>query len=323
MYSPNYSNIIEVSNGTYYTISKDSVLQFTGKLWQGITSQIDLSDYVRNDMSLNSMEFNLTTQISQFIQPTNLIHTYTIDVYDSTGVIQTNSFTYCYDYNTYWDTEVPDRRLLNDPITYNWVQGSIRSISVMDLSNTQTDLYYNTTTVHSVTAKDFAYIVINSTNNLSFSYGSPDSTDSLQLSFGEQFNGCHSGYELVYVNKYGGVDSLLLLGNVIESYNNNPYRIDTNYVRSNPSSHQFKTISNVAKRVFTCNTGWLSEAESEKMDNLLLSPKVWLYDINNRLLMASNIITNQFTIQDYNTTTSLINYEINVEIAQDILRLHQ
>lgn len=59
----------------------------------------------------------------------------------------------------------------------------------------------------------------------------------------------------------------------------------------------------------------------KKMDHVLLSPKVWLHDLDEDVVYSAMMANDSFTIHQVPTTNrNNNNYTIDVYIAQDVIR---
>lgn len=133
-------------------------------------------------------------------------------------------------------------------------------------------------------------------------------------------NGC-SRYALYYVNAYGGWDSLLIEGNDAEADNLTRHIRETEYDNRNIQNRGVHNYVNEIVKTMTLHTSWLSDDESSRMHHLLNSTNVFLCDISTGDMIPV-ILTDTRT--DYKTYKGnggrLVNYSINVSIAQERIR---
>lgn len=132
---------------------------------------------------------------------------------------------------------------------------------------------------------------------------------------------CHR-YALYYANKYGGIDFLLMEGTCKESDSITRYT-HRREVRNDLSTPQRAVVeyTNVQTKKFSLKTGLLSTEESLRMDNLIGSPNVWMWD--NVLMKMSPVIITDTSVEHKTYKTEgrkPIQYTINVELAQDRMR---
>ena len=128
-------------------------------------------------------------------------------------------------------------------------------------------------------------------------------------------------YALLYVNAFGGWDTLLCEGRSSEAdaYGRHTMRQRyDNAVRSARGTVEY--VNEVTKR-WTLRTGWLQDDEAARMHHVLGSTHVWLYDIFEGTLTPV-IITDEYC--EYKTYrgngAQPVNYALTVELAQDIIR---
>lgn len=137
---------------------------------------------------------------------------------------------------------------------------------------------------------------------------------------GEEFpinysTGCEN-FSLYWDNMLGGRSQLLLEGKKqYETYNNAFTRFDTNYDRTQPESFETRTIINEARKSFVLNTGYLTDQQSREMSDLFTSPKVWLHDHRNDVILSVYITDLSLTVRTFDND-KLIEYAINVSQAQ-------
>lgn len=132
--------------------------------------------------------------------------------------------------------------------------------------------------------------------------------------------GCHR-YALLYVNAFGGWDTLLMEGRdgIEDGYDRHTMkRAYNNGVKSARGTVEY--VNEVTRR-WTLRTGWLTDAQSFRMHHVLGSVHVYLYDIADASLTPV-VITD--TACDYKTYKGnggrLTQYAITAELAQDITR---
>lgn len=121
-------------------------------------------------------------------------------------------------------------------------------------------------------------------------------------------------YAILYQNAFGGYDSFLLEGAVSKStnltmhmytkaYNNTTLeRGDTNY-------------ANELTTTWTCNTGWLTDEQSLRLaEHLLSSPDIYLQDMEEDKLIPVLIATTSYKHKTYqNEGKKMVNYTINLK----------
>lgn len=128
-------------------------------------------------------------------------------------------------------------------------------------------------------------------------------------------------YALLYVNAFGGWDTLLMEGRESETDAYDRHTMVQRYDNNSRSARGKAEYVNEVTRRWTVRTGWLRDDEAARMHHVIGSPHVFLYDITDGTLQPV-VITD--TGCDYKTYRGnggkLVNYAITVELAQDMTR---
>ena len=138
------------------------------------------------------------------------------------------------------------------------------------------------------------------------------------------FTNNSTGTKIWFVNRFGAIDKVTLMGLKTDSYetSKNEYRANIvgaladgkwgyeNYQR------QKSILNKKGKRKFSLNTGWIAENYNDKIEDLLLSEQVWINPQSTRAYPV-NIMTS--TIQEKtDANEKIVNYAIEFEYANDI-----
>ena len=122
-------------------------------------------------------------------------------------------------------------------------------------------------------------------------------------------------YILFYINVRGGCDWLLTEGydTMTDSMTDGTMTHPYNNIGARFGKSQYlRTITKKLK----LNTGWLTDAESLLMPNLLESARVWVYDNVEDKVHPVIITDTNMTYKTFeNQNRQLISYEINVEFS--------
>lgn len=135
---------------------------------------------------------------------------------------------------------------------------------------------------------------------------------------GYNVKGC-GDYALYYSNSYGGWDSFLIEGKVVESKNitNHSYRKDVDNTTINREEIRYQ--SDIQSN-WVLNTGWLTDEESKRLyDNLLISNNVYLHNLITDKIVPVSIQDSSVTNKQFKNEKKLITYTINVK--EDNIRL--
>lgn len=128
-------------------------------------------------------------------------------------------------------------------------------------------------------------------------------------------------YALVFLNEFGGVNTLLIEGKTMKEDSYARSTFGTSASNDSYSDRQIAVASNEIKRKWTLHTGWLDDASAANMHHLLSSPDVLLADYNLEDYYAVNILNNTCEYKTYaNNGNHLVRYDIEVEFAQKMIR---
>lgn len=133
---------------------------------------------------------------------------------------------------------------------------------------------------------------------------------------------CGKRYVLYYLNRYSGMDALVLEGNCKKKDSFSPYYIEAPY---NNTTTEFgkKIYHNDIKTRYELHTGWLSDKESENIAyNLFSSNLVYLHDLKENKISPVVIANTEVDYKTFrNNNNKLYTYTINVECSQNQYRL--
>lgn len=129
-------------------------------------------------------------------------------------------------------------------------------------------------------------------------------------------------YALYYVNAFGGWDSLLTAGNdkQVDNYTRSTYK--KVYSPADLSDRGTVNYRNDIERTISLVTDWLTDEESARMYHLFGSTNVLLHDLVDDIIRPVTITAKSWTEKTFrNNGAKLVNYQIDVTIAQDFVRL--
>lgn len=129
-------------------------------------------------------------------------------------------------------------------------------------------------------------------------------------------------YALYYVNAFGGWDSLLTAGNDkrVDNYTRSTYK--KVYSSSDLSDRGTVNYRNDIERTISLVTDWMTDEESARMHHLFGSTNVLLHDLVDDIIQPVIITAKSWTEKTFrNNGAKLVNYQIDVAIAQDFVRL--
>lgn len=254
---------------------------------------------------------------SSFLECNDLVRDYSL--VKNGGII--DSETIAYDYNTEWISDIGTERLNNRPIKNTLQRGFPFVISgyresCNEASTIEVLLNGQEYGSGTVSCRSFNYWVLPNLN-----IGDVITANAVGGSVEYTVvSGC-SRFALYYVNKYGGIDFFILSRDSYFYNRNSQFSIDTNYDINEPSSHQYKVIQNTDLVYMRAYTGELKLSESRRIDEMLLTPKCWLYDSETEVFYAAVIEQNSFEVNElHKNNRDLNNYTFDIQFAQDIIR---
>lgn len=131
-------------------------------------------------------------------------------------------------------------------------------------------------------------------------------------------DGCER-YAIYFVNKWGGRTSMLVKGKVIDGVTYGTFKIRTSYDRLSPTAFETRTIRNEVTHTHTFNTGWLTDEDNAKIEDLITSPKVWIHDFEQGVIKSAYVQQTNFTTKRFDNNR-VSNSTIVIYEAQDHLR---
>ena len=138
------------------------------------------------------------------------------------------------------------------------------------------------------------------------------------------FTNNETGTKIWFVNRFGAIDKVTLMGLKTESYETSKNEYRANIVGALASGkwgyetyqRQKSILNKKGKRKFSLNTGWIAENYNDKIEDLLLAEQVWINPQGTQAYPV-NIMTS--TIQEKtDANEKIVNYAIEFEYANDI-----
>lgn len=140
----------------------------------------------------------------------------------------------------------------------------------------------------------------------------------VEVSYLDMIDNCGrpNNYQLIYKNLNGGYDSLFLEGNDLKKDTMTNYHINksfSNKRRDYEIKHYLKDIT----RKYELHTGWFTDAQAEKMQNLFESTQIYLNNINENKIIPVIITNTEFVFKTYsNQNHTMVNYDLSVSESQ-------
>lgn len=131
---------------------------------------------------------------------------------------------------------------------------------------------------------------------------------------------CHR-YVLYYRNIHGGWDSLLFEGTCKRTDALTRYEAQHDYDNRQNTGRGTVNYAIEVAREYSLNTGWLNDAQAERMDSVLGSTETYLQDLVSGLTWPAVLTGTSIEHKTYdNNGRRLISYAVTLRIAQEMVR---
>lgn len=128
-------------------------------------------------------------------------------------------------------------------------------------------------------------------------------------------------YALYYLNVHGGWDSLLIEGNHMMTDNVERHTRGKEYDNRMIQNASLVNYVNEIEKTVTLHTGWLNDAESQRMHNVLNATTAFLYDMETDKMLPVIITTSSTVYKTFkNNGARMVNYDIDVKVAHNLTR---
>jgi hypothetical protein len=131
-------------------------------------------------------------------------------------------------------------------------------------------------------------------------------------------------YVVLFQNRYGCIEQIVFFKERTDNLNITRESYETASGQPKDGVHQFKTYNVKGSRAISLSTGFMYESNNDKIEQLLLSERIWLYEPSNPLTKAVNVET-PVNIKDTSTqlktrlNDKLINYTVEFEYAFNLI----
>lgn len=330
IYSCNYPvihelNITGINELIDYTVSFGGKPVYNGRVHpfeDSGTVEIDISEICRNFLEPlyeNIINFSGATDLSEVPQTDKLTTIGDFIVSSDNNPDGDATYKVAYDYNTDYISELPDSDTLNAFIAYK--VDPRQRLYLTAYSNAAMNFTLNINGEQADTKTITSGVFANYGVNLNqFSLNKGD-----RVSFGtvrdfEVIAPCQNRFALYYVNKYGGLDSLLFTGRAIEGYNATDTDVKLYNDRLDRRDWEQKRIYREIDKTYQLNTGFIIRRDDSRLiDHLFNSPKVWIHDLEADTITSCLITDRAIQVAEYRYD-GLVNYTINVKESQQQIR---
>lgn len=332
---------ISASDGTPVTNSPSWPIIYSGKISpvnNDLTITIDIAPIVREYLDVFYEKIMTDSFGVKELPASGLIKSMNqFAVFSSNN--RSSWYNVKYDYNTDYISELADIDYLNDPIDFN-----IDPRQSLFFSAYNTDVNGFVSYTFNFSDGTGFSSTNNGNNNADIQYIAYKIGDLKPLNPGEYIKveaedfsdtgnpvvvrtdtytvvePCPNNFVLYYVNKYGGLDSLLCRGKYVESWN--PAQTDVRIYkdRTNRQESEQKRIFQEITHQWQLNTGFLKWENMKKIDHIIYSPKVFLHDLNADTITSVMITDTQYGMK-YRLNGDKPFYTINVAESQKQIRM--
>jgi hypothetical protein len=113
-------------------------------------------------------------------------------------------------------------------------------------------------------------------------------------------------YQLYYMNRHGGIDWLVMTGNntTTDNVSSNTYKtnwrkLSGDTVVGDMSTSANTTINIEVQTSYTLNSDLLTDYEYNKLNEVVSSPHLWLFDATTEDLIKVNVVNNSYTSKQF------------------------
>lgn len=306
-------------NSIDYTITCDGEMIFSGKAYKrpGATNIVfSIGDICASFLSSSVDLSGITTE---FVQIPEMARTFTVQNEQSADLLATVIFS------NDWSYKGSTPNFASDPVQRKIDPRQLLLASMYEVSKVtvqtegsapQTQTLYDGDAASGLACVDTALL-----SNATAVTISANSTGGSSTMTYDVVKPC-ARYVLYYVNAFGGWDSLLMAGNDkrVDKYTRATYK--KVYSPANLSDRGTVNYRNDIERTISLVTDWLTDEESSRMHHLFGSTNVLLHDLVDDIIRPVTITAKSWTEKTFrNNGAKLVNYQIDVTIAQDFVRL--
>lgn len=124
-------------------------------------------------------------------------------------------------------------------------------------------------------------------------------------------------YALIYLNSYGGWDSLLIEGKSEKTDRYTSYTTERFYNNTTREFGKNRYVNEIAGE-WELHTGWLNDTQAANLvKNLLSSNKVYLQDITKHTIIPVVITNSEGVYKKFRNEKEFISYQIEIEESQN------
>lgn len=316
-----------ISNPIEYTITYNNATIYNGKVYPK-----NAIDPVTIDISNVCREYLETYYENIDLQNVSLVGLPVVDNHTTIGVFTVVSedntggsdipYTVMYNYNSDYISVYPDAMNINDPVYlevdprqlipvcgYNYGGSDSYSYQVNELPAVSSSLSTNVFHVYPVNLDKLGVVagdkitVTNNGESYTYTVKAP----------------CRNRYAVYYVNKLGGLDTILCNGNVEEGFNNESTSVRLYNDRLNRKDFERQPIHIETEKQYRLYLNGIKDEGSQKIDNFLGSPKIWIHDLEKETITSCYMVDTSKSVLRFRPN-KIYNYEFTIKESQKHLR---
>jgi hypothetical protein len=287
----------------YYDISLGQTTLYSGKIVtfnNDATVQIDIAPIVRG-----YLHASYTDLIWQKVNPAQVSNAALIFRVTSAESGEDATYTVIYNYNTEYQSIISSSGKSYDPFCFEVDARQLITACVYDISSATVEaqvvlIRTGERIKLSIPGGSICYFPFNLRDFTTPLI--PGDTVVLELVWGYYrytvVPQCANRFALYYVNKVGGLDSLLCTGKIVESWE--PERTDVQLYndRSSRRGWEQKRIFQEIKHQWQLNTGFIKPEYLDRIDNLIYSPEVFLHDLEKDTITTVLITDSSYNVKN-------------------------
>lgn len=301
----------EVPLSATYSIVKENIEASTG------TDQIDVSrlvnDYIDNTVITNNLTGLKTTNSCVWVK--HQIK-YTVGANITTELIVTDFATQGYGYGFDGENYQAANDMLTDVLEVDVYQGGavmlpiVRSNNLLRVTSFPKNIFFQEATITASTESTQNVSVFNidlseyatGEDYININYDGVDFTAYIR-------NEClYTPMDVQFINRYGASQTITFFQETRYNMNVSGSTYEGSSAQPNTGAHQFVDYNKNGKVSFSANTGYLSEAVNQLVQQLLLSEQVWVNGIP---------VNTKTTNVEYKTVVNdrLVNYTMQFDLS--------
>lgn len=127
---------------------------------------------------------------------------------------------------------------------------------------------------------------------------------------------CKNRFVIYYVNKLGGLDSLLCSGRYVISWNTDKTDVRLyDDINDRRDFQQTRVHQYISKR-YELNTGWIDDDKAELIIEVITAPKLWVHDLDKDTVTSCLCVDSNYSAEHFSLNDIPAQYTFNMEESQ-------